>query len=350
MRRKVVIGIHGMGNKPPRELLHQWWLDSMREGLGKHGFPQHTFRFELVYWAHRLHPVPHDPSLKDKNDPLFLDEPYVPSGGKTPPKPSRLRRKTLGFVEKVLDKILLNDDLTVNYSSITDSIMRRHFKDLEIYYSSGCVGEEHGDRPAKDVIRADLLQVLRSFRRYDILLVAHSMGTIIAYDVLSEDARDVKIHTFVTIGSPLGLPVIISRFVSRRREIDGDIKAVTTPPNVLHHWYNLSDLEDRVAFNYNLGDDYAPNATGIVAEDLIVYNDYEVDGVSNHHKVYGYLRTEEMSTILHDFLSEDSGLSWLGIGDRLQRLWCKIKSRLGRSTTTQRQPRGAAREGGRDEP
>jgi len=113
MRRKVVIGIHGMGNKPPREVLNTWWLDSMYEGLKEHGFPDHTFRFELVYWAHRLHPVPYDLTLSNKDEPLFLREPYVPSAGKPPPKPSRFRRKTLGFIEKILDKFLLNDDLTV---------------------------------------------------------------------------------------------------------------------------------------------------------------------------------------------------------------------------------------------
>jgi len=207
------------------------------------------------------------------------------------------------------------------------------------------VGEEHDDCPARKVIRADLLQVLRKFRHYDILLIAHSMGTIIAYDVLSEDARDVNIHTFVTMGSPLGLPVMISRFVQERREVDQNIKAVTTPPNVLRHWYNLSDLEDRVAFNYDLGDDYAPNARGITAEDEIVYNDYELDGEPNHHKVYGYLRTKEMSTILHDFLTEDRNPRWLKINDQLQRFWCNIKSRFVRTTTEFGQRRGTEHKG-----
>jgi hypothetical protein len=345
VRRKVVIGIHGMGNKPPRNVLKQWWLDSIYEGFTKHGFPHHSFRFELVYWAHRLHPVPYDLTASDKDDPLFLDEPYVPSPGNPPHKPSQLRRKTLGFIEKILDKVLLNDDLTVNYKSIADSIIRRHFKDLETYYSSGCVGEEHSDCTAREVIRADLLQVLRKFRRYDILLVAHSMGTIISYDVLNDKDSNVDIHTFVTMGSPLGLPVMISRFVKERREIDQNIKAVTTPPNVLKHWYNLSDLEDRVAFNYNLGDDYAPNARGIVAEDEIVYNDYEVDGAANHHKVYGYLRTKEMSTILHNFLTEGRSSIWCGICDLLQGFWRRMKSKLGPSPHSIEQTRHTERTG-----
>ena len=328
MRRKVVIGIHGMGNKPPRDVLKQWWLDSLCEGLSDSGIPCHAFRFELVYWAHHLHSSPYDIDVDNKDDPLFLDEPYVPSPGKPTPKPSRFRRKTLGYIEKILDKLLLKDDLTVNYKSITDSIIRNYFKDLETYYSSDCVGEPSQNCPARKVIRADLVELLRKFRRYDILLISHSMGTIISYDVLSEDADDASVHTFVTMGSPLGLPVVISRYVQERRAVDREFKVVTTPPSVLRHWYNLSDLEDRVAFNYDLGDDYAPNARGVGADDKIVYNDYEVDGAPNHHKIYGYLRTKELAVILHDFLTEDRSPRWLLMSDRLQRFWCKIKSRF----------------------
>ena len=332
MRRKVVIGIHGMGNKPPREVLRQWWLDSLYEGLNESGIPRHSFRFELVYWAHHLHPVPYDLVSNDKDDPLFLREPYVPSPGNPPPEPSRLRRKTLGFLEKILDKLLLKDDLTVNYKSVTDSIIRRYFEDLETYYSSDCVGEEHKDCAARKVIRSDLIATLRKFRRYDILLIAHSMGTIVSYDVLSEGSQGVGVHTYVTMGSPLGLPVMISRFVQERRKVDQSIATVTTPPTVLRHWYNLSDLEDRVAFNYDLGDDYGPNTYGVEADDKIVYNDYEVDGAPNHHKVYGYLRTKEMAAILHSFLAEGRGSRWLSLNDQLQRFWCAIMSRIRRST------------------
>ncbi len=329
-RRKVVIGIHGMGNKPPRDVLRRWWLDSLAEGQSHSGLAGHAFRFELVHWAHHLHPVPYDINSQDKEDPAYLKEPYVPSTGKPKPKQSELRRKALGYLEKILDKLLLKEDLTVNYKSITDSIIRNYFKDLESYYSSDCVGEEEKDCPARTVIRADLQKVLHKFRRFDILLIAHSMGTIISYDVLSEESRGAAVHTFVTLGSPLGLPVVISRYVQERRLVDPEFKDVTTPPGVVRRWYNLSDLEDRVAFNYDISDDYAPNARGIAAEDKIVYNDYEVDGHSNHHKVYGYLRTRELAGILNDFLTEARSPRWLWLNDHLQRFWRKVKCRAGR--------------------
>ena len=75
MARKVIIGIHGMGNKPPETVLKKWWLDSMYEGLRANGYPEHKFRFELVYWAHHMHPFSYDPNLIDEQDPLYLAEP-----------------------------------------------------------------------------------------------------------------------------------------------------------------------------------------------------------------------------------------------------------------------------------
>jgi pimeloyl-ACP methyl ester carboxylesterase len=331
MRRKVVIGIHGMGNKPPEGVLKNWWLASFYEGLRTHGYRKHSFRFELVYWAHHLHPFSYDPKLLDEYDPLYLHEPYVPSTGKSAPKPSSFRRKSLGIIEKILDKLLLNEDMTINYKSITDSIIRKHFKDLEFYYSSGCVGEKYKGCLARDIIGNDLREVLRKFKDYDIMLVAHSMGTIISYDILSEKGSDRQVDTFVTMGSPLGLPVIISRFAQKQKALDPKVNTVSTPQNVLRRWYNLSDLEDRVAFNYDLGDDYAPNAIGVVAEDLIVHNDYEVDGKANHHKVYGYLRTQEMAEILDEFLTDDSVLPKPSMADRLRRIWVGFKGRLRRA-------------------
>ena len=48
---KVIIGIHGLGNKPPKSVLEEWWKLSIEEGFKKMGKPISPFKFELVYWA-----------------------------------------------------------------------------------------------------------------------------------------------------------------------------------------------------------------------------------------------------------------------------------------------------------
>jgi len=300
---KIIIGIHGLGNKPPKKLLKRWWKKSIREGLHAIGHPRFFFKFELVYWANFLHPLARDPNIKDRNDPAFLKEPYVPGASPNKKRPSRLRQQFLNYLERQIDKIFLNNDLSLHFASVSDLIMRRFFKDLDAYYSQACIDVKGSDCLIKDVIREQLAQVIRKHNKKTILLIGHSMGSIIAYDVLTQAVPDIKIDTFVTIGSPLGLPIIMSKIASEQKQRLIKKAKLGTPKNVVSNWYNFSDLSDRVALNYNLGDDYGANSKRVAVIDKIVYNNYVYDGRRNPHKIYGYLRSPEFAQVVHEFLN-----------------------------------------------
>jgi alpha-beta hydrolase superfamily lysophospholipase len=153
------------------------------------------------------------------------------------------------------------------------------------------------------MICSELTNVLKKHRNEKIMLVAHSMGSIIAYDVLTLDASDVPIDTFVTIGSPLGLPIIKSRIVAERRQDPSQKGILKTPENIGSHWYNLADLRDKIAINYTLQDDFKENTQQIGPVDKIVTNDYTFEDQKNPHKSYGYLRTPEMAEIISGFIN-----------------------------------------------
>ena len=53
----VIIGIHGLGNKPPGQLLEHWWKLAMIEGLKTSNFDSVISKFEIVYWADILDKV-----------------------------------------------------------------------------------------------------------------------------------------------------------------------------------------------------------------------------------------------------------------------------------------------------
>jgi hypothetical protein len=112
------------------------------------------------------------------------------------------------------------------------------------------------------------------------------------------------IDTFVTIGTPLGLPIIKSRIVAEHKQGSSPQGLLQTPDNINAHWYNLSDLRDKIAINYMLQDDYKENARHIGPVDKIVTNDYVYGDQKNPHKSFGYLRTSEMAEIIRGFLSE----------------------------------------------
>ena len=142
------------------------------------------------------------------------------------------------------------------------------------------------------------------------------MGSIIAYDVLSQAQPDIKIDTLVTIGSPLGLPIIINKIKSEQHIKFSKLHKLCTPESVRSHWYNLSDLRDKVAINYNLKDDYSENSKGVRPVDKMVHNNYKIYGDENPHKSYGYLRAPEMAEIIDEFLT---------VGQNKIKLWCREK-------------------------
>ena len=303
--RKIILGIHGLGNKPPEHVLNEWWIRSIEEGFEKINIKQFRLPFELAYWSFYLHPVALDPYEKNSESLYYLGDPYVPSD--TPPvnKPHEFRRKVLEYLEKQLDKLMLREDFSINFSAISDLIIRRFFKDLDIYFNANCVDEAHTDCLARDAIRSELYNKLVRYRRRKILLIAHSMGSIIAYDVLMRHAEELTIDTFVTIGSPLGVPVLMQRLAREHHTKIFDKLQLPTPDCIQNSWYNFSDLSDKVAFNYNLADDFKPNRFNVQPIDAVVFNDYVYKGVHNPHKAYGYLRTPEVAEIVQKFLEKD---------------------------------------------
>lgn len=320
---KIIIGIHGLGNKPPKHVLIKWWKLAIYEGLKAIGHPGVFCRFDLVYWADVFHPVPLDPKEKDKKSNRYIEFPYVSATDFTSKPPSLIRRKFLDFLEKKLDKIFLNEDMSVKFSSITDLLIRHYFKDLDLYYKTNIQNDNGSGIPAKETIRQRLAQLLKRYRRKDILLIAHSMGSIIAYEVLTEFADEIGVDTLVTLGSPLGQPVVMSKILSEWQKNSEQPEKPKTPESVSRYWYNLSDLEDKVAMNYNLSDDFDVNSKNIGVTDKIVYNNYVYQGKRNPHKSYGYLRTKEIAGIVYEFMTRDKSKLGFWLSNRI----CELRER-----------------------
>ena len=83
---KVIIGIHGLANKPEKEILSDWWTDSLVEGQKNVPGGKTDFEFRLVYWAGRLYSHPlHTEKLMDfdshfNSEPYYKADPTAPVG------------------------------------------------------------------------------------------------------------------------------------------------------------------------------------------------------------------------------------------------------------------------------
>lgn len=304
---RYILGIHGLRNKPPESLLKQWWQLAIMEGLERIGQPRINIPFDLIYWADKLYPEPHDPSIKDEDDELYLDERYE-WGASAIREDQPKRTDTLQrYVEKQLHQIFLNPDLSLNYEKITDSVFKHFFKDLDKYFSPE-VGPNDLQPSARELIRQKMLDLLDQHPNDRIMLIAHSMGSIIAYDVLTQyPERCSQIDLWVTIGSPLGLPIILGKLAQDLPPLERTKDSLRTPSVIKGRWVNYTDPDDRIAFDQLLADDYDANDSGIKVEDISIFNDYVSHEDRNPHKSYGYLRSPEMSKAIAEFLSQPSG-------------------------------------------
>ena len=291
----VIIGVHGLSAKPPQEQHAADWKSAICEGLARNlgvDDAQERIGFHLVYWAQWLEREAIAPG-KDK-------EPYVEAkdGGPLPRYQQRWLDNALG---KVLDEVADPVDW-VKSAPPTDWIrthtgfdeagvflLQRRIVDLGTYYSN----------PGKRaLLRGLLTEALQQHEGKRIMLVAHSMGSIVAYDVLRDFGRDrpeMAIDHLVTLGSPLGLPYVLSRI---RQE-----NAAVRTPSVVQRWTNIADRRDPVAVDVHLRDEYEPNDRAVAVKDILALNMYRSpEGKPNRHKIYGYLRTPEFSELVCNFI------------------------------------------------
>ena len=178
--------------------------------------------------------------------------------------------------------------------------------------------------PAKEVIREELARMLRKYRRRNILLIGHSMGSIISYDVLTHSVPYISIHTLVTMGSPLGLPPIMIKILAEQGKKPKKHITSRTPENIATAWYNFSDLRDRVATDYSLRDDYTANSRHVRPVDTVVFNNYTYKGNSNPHNIYGYLRTPELAHVIEGFLNVGRPKPLIRLQNAINHLFDKV--------------------------
>lgn len=310
---KVIIGIHGLANKPDEGTLKKWWKDSIAEGLKKNCHFKEDFEFIMVYWAGRLHKICQHDDARYSFDDLYNDERYheAEKGALEEyhdRKRDRLAAWGLNLIGKGLEWVGKFGPL--NY--LVNRMKRKVARDLDFYHDKDrmIAIPDGGTGPAWQVLRNLLQDAIRKHSNDEIMLIAHSMGTIISYDTLrdmgrsdSPEDKDIRVPNFVTIGSPLGLARVKNE-IKKERDYD-DKDRLRTPTIVTTSWYNFADRRDVVAIDAELADDYKSNSSGVAVKDDLVHNDYVRPGEKkspNPHKSYGYLRTPEVSRHIKAFL------------------------------------------------
>jgi hypothetical protein len=115
------------------------------------------------------------------------------------------------------------------------------------------------------------------------VVVSHSLGTLVAYNVLRSLGAAYKISQLITLGSPLAIPAVKQAL------------APLSHPSCLVKWANARDPHDVVAL-YPLTPDHFPLQPILDKSDVSNFT-------PNHHSIPGYLENPAVAQWIYDALS-----------------------------------------------
>ncbi len=154
-------------------------------------------------------------------------------------------------------------------------------------------------------IRAPIKAQLRALlaKGYPVLLIGHSMGSVIAFDTLWELTHQEKLKgklDFLSIGSPLGMKFVQHRMLGHYLE------GKAAYPDTIRHWINIAAHGDITALDKDIHNDYQIMLKLGLLESITdrhnkVYNWYRNDTGLNAHRSYGYLVNDVVAKTIADW-------------------------------------------------
>ena len=156
-------------------------------------------------------------------------------------------------------------------------------------------------RKIRDLLQQTLRPMLE--QQDEVLLIGHSLGSVIAYDTLWELSRRDGISgkvVFLTLGSPLGMHYI------QRRLLGMNSDGKNSYPDRIRRWINLSAEGDVTALNQNLKESFQSMLELGLVESIEdhchgIYNFFRSDAGLNCHRSYGYMVNPAVGSIIADW-------------------------------------------------
>ncbi|TCB75139.1 hypothetical protein [Acinetobacter sp. ANC 4173] len=143
----------------------------------------------------------------------------------------------LPFYGDLLTKHQLNNSLDLN-TLLPKSLLQLHLP-FHLWHNTSIV-EEHSPcitplpcfNPEQSESLTQRLSVITALTK-DHIIVAHSLGTVIAYNLLHQFAH-FRVHRFITLGSPLAFKVIQEKLTL----------PISRPPQLHGDWFNFYSPDD----------------------------------------------------------------------------------------------------------
>lgn len=271
MPAKHLVIIHGRDKKPEPEEMNRLVRTSLIAGLARvneqaaQKVRQAEVKISFIYYGdinNRIL-IEHDPDKKDLMTqingswyvrPGYYDDDLERLMERPTNKHTKEEYELLTATER---EIRLADDAARIFSpllslfGISSKAIKKLLPDLGSYLTSRVVGSEIRER-----LQAPLAKALLDGD--EVMLLSHSMGCMIAYDVLWKLSRmseykslwDKKIRVWLTLGSPLGEPSVQAGLYDSNEPDDGMY------PKNIEQWTNISAKDDYIAHDSSSADDF----------------------------------------------------------------------------------------------
>lgn len=282
--RNRILFVPGKNPKPLPALHREWLWRCLVHGvtvadpaIGR-SLAARPERFQLAAWNALYYGC--DKSLEP-------DQPWIEQLLATPGAGPEERRAARGWrTRRARLAYWLADRVPFILSRVHDPAITAAIRETDAYFSN----RDGIASRVRDCVKQPLRRMLEDGER--VLLVGHSMGSVIAYDALwelsIEEGLDRPIDLFLTLGSPLGMYFVQHRLLGFQR---ADSRRF---PRNIRRWRNLAAHGDLTALDPRVADDFAPmlaagQVESIVDEHEGVFNFFRnADGL-NVHRSYGYL-------------------------------------------------------------
>ncbi|MEC6798253.1 alpha/beta hydrolase [Photobacterium sp. S4TG1] len=274
----IIIAIHGRGNKLPTTTLSAHWQQALKHGLQRYNQSQlhPQIDFKMAYYADHFYQQPLVLSVTTATaiQQIYTIKQLTTDNHHHYYKQPLITRSASPWITKIAEWI--EDKFSV-FSFISKPFLKSLLPDIYHYFH---------DQSYQKAVEQPLVKLLNQYQHRPIILLSHSMGTVIAYNVLHQLSRQTtppQISTWFTFGSPLGL-TSIKGFLPKITH-QPSVKKLATPDCVTEQWINVSDKTDIECIDHDLSDDYLANRHQIQPQDYYITNHYP----DNSHKSYGYL-------------------------------------------------------------
>jgi len=305
----VLVFVHGINEKlPVREEMRRW-RDALAAG---HINPdQLGLNTTFGYYADWFFAGSNEPELAADNDDV-LSETAARIESKLSSGPSKLSPDAEEALFGIDISTFVPQRMVRLFLEKTAGQLFQYFDDEQITHPA----KTNTRGGAREVIREAIVDAIARAREIAdrgekdgrVIVVAHSMGSVVAWDVIAHDERCPEVNGLVTLGSPLALDFVLNGLEKANRdEFRGSY-----PGKLSGDWYNFIAHHDLVGqFDVDFVSNFGMGAFGQKIYSREIDNPELMSGqgpwqrLQSAHSVTGYLRHPEVADALTKLSERD---------------------------------------------